>query len=95
MEEKPAPIHPHLTGGGVPDELMKRLHEANERFCRGCARMEAEMESPEEDRDTRVDRVAEEVRAAERDVEAVNQEIKEYLEKSTAKMDKPQDEVEK
>ncbi len=89
MEEKPAPIHPHLTGGGVPPELMNRLHEANERFCRGRERLDAEAESPEEDRDTRVDRVAEEVRAAERDIEAVNQEIKEYLEKSTAKMEKP------
>jgi len=63
----------------VPDELMDRLHRANERFHVSRQDLERWMDSWEFRHQERVDAAEEQFRQAEREVEDVTEQIRRVL----------------
>ena len=62
------------TSHGVPEPLMRRLHEANEGFGRARAGLDTVMSSPTRT-EAELQQAADALRAAERELEEVTREI--------------------
>ena len=62
------------TSHGVPEPLMRRLHDANEAFTRARAGLDGVLASPTHT-NAEVQVAADALRAAERELEQVTQEI--------------------
>jgi len=72
----------HLTKDSdakLPEELLKRLHQANDRFHESRGRLEKAMDGSDYRHQERVNAAAKELRQAERKVEDIEQEIKKLL----------------
>lgn len=63
----------------IPDDLMARLHEANDQFHQAKLRLDGVGEMNAEERGE----IGAELRAAEREVEAVNEQISRLLSQGT------------
>ncbi|HEY8751826.1 MAG TPA: hypothetical protein VIM11_27845 [Tepidisphaeraceae bacterium] len=63
----------------VPDQLMDELHKANQKFHEARVELEHQMEGSEDHHQQRVDSASEGLRAAERQVEAVTEQIDKSL----------------
>jgi hypothetical protein len=59
----------------VPDQLMDDLHKANQRFHAARVELEHQMDGSEQSHQERVSAASEGVQAAEREVEAVTEQI--------------------
>ncbi len=67
------------TAGPVPDDLMDKLHKANDRFHQAREQLEAQMNGVEFRHQERVNNASEAVRVAEREVEEVSDRIGQEL----------------
>jgi len=63
----------------VPDELLKKLHQATDHFHESKEGLEAAMDKPECEHQERVDVAGERLREAERELESVAEEIKKTM----------------
>ena len=67
------------TPGHVPDELMQQLHDASERFARERQARDEVVEGNDFRHQERVDAATENLRKAEREVEEIEQRIRQFL----------------
>jgi len=65
--------------GPVPNELMDQLHQANDHFHKARENLEAQMKAVENNHQERVNIAAENVRAAEVEVEEISERIGQEL----------------
>jgi len=65
------------TPTSVPEELMDQLHKANDTFCDARKNLESELNGTRQD--DRIRTAADSLRAAERDVEEITDQIQKKL----------------
>jgi len=79
MEKEPTPTGPDVDRLIVSDDLLKKMHEANERFRLAKEEMERVMDETEMDHTEKIERRIEELRMAEKEVEDVAGKIDEVM----------------
>jgi hypothetical protein len=79
METQPTPTGPDVDRLIVPDDLLEKLHKANERFRLAKEEMERVMDDAEMRHDERVEGRIDEMRAAEKEVEDVSAQVAEIM----------------
>jgi hypothetical protein len=79
MESTPTPTGPDVERLMVPEELIKQVHEARERFRVAKENLEKAMDDTEYDHGQHVDDRYAEVRKAERELEDLTDKVQEIL----------------
>jgi hypothetical protein len=77
MEE--SPHGPDVDRLIVPDELVKKLHDANKRFHEAKAKLEGSMESDDYDHNEHCERQFDELRKMESEIEELERKIREIV----------------
>lgn len=70
-----SPQKPTSSPQKVPDELVKQLHAANERFHEQKRQLEEKIDESDYDHGVHLGRAAEELKAAEREIEEIEKKI--------------------
>jgi hypothetical protein len=79
MESSPTPTGPDVERLKVPEELIKQVHEARERFRLAKENMEKAMDDTDYDHGQHVDGHFAELRKAERELEELTDKVQEIL----------------
>jgi hypothetical protein len=79
MESSPTPTGPDVNRLIVPEELLKQVHDAHERFRLSKENLEKAMEDSDYDHGQHVDDRFAEVRKAEREMEELTTKVQEIL----------------
>jgi hypothetical protein len=85
MDVQPPIQLPKVESQQVPEDLLQRLHDANQHFHAAKENLTKEMDKPEYRHEERVDRAGNEIREAEREVEEITAKISDALESPSKK----------
>lgn len=77
--EAPSPSPPHPPHQRVPDELLQKLHDANQKLHESKEHLERQMAGTEFRHQERVNEAEGRFRSAEREIEEVTDQIEPYL----------------
>jgi hypothetical protein len=79
MESSPTPTGPDVNRLIVPEELLKQVHDAKERFRLSRENLEKAMDDTDYDHGQHVDNRFADVRKAEREMEELTAKVQEIL----------------
>jgi hypothetical protein len=79
MDAQPLPSGPDVDRLIVPDDLHRRLHDANQRFHEAKKNLEEAMNESEYDHAEHIQQRLEEFRTVEREVEELSEKVREVL----------------
>jgi len=79
MDFAPTPSGPDVERLRLPEELIKQVHEARERFRISKENLEKAMDATEYDHGQHVEERIEDLRKSERELEALTEKVQEIL----------------